>query len=184
MQTRFPFRAPPPSPHTTTCRVPAAQSCVRGKPLLVCANKQDVAGAMSADDLSDHLALSDLASGSPRRCVGCAATGKGAHGDAATLGEDGCVELRDGMAWLLRTAGLQYAAISSRVARDTEEHKRRQQQKLEERRARVAKQKEERRREEEAAAKEKEKETDEETETKTGTERLRVAHNSVAPAPA
>ena len=89
---------------------------------------------MTANDLRDYLDLDSLKCN--HLCVDCSAAGKeGSTPDESFL---------EGMGWLVRTAGVQYASLQARVEEDVRVEKEKQEKKMEERRLRVEKLRQER----------------------------------------
>ena len=114
----------------------------------MCANKQDVENAMSANDLIDYLDLDSYKCN--HLCIEC--TVKGKEGSVPNK------DFMEGMQWLLHTASVQYTSLQERVKRDTQLEKEKQEKKMEERRLRVEKLKAERQEENKRLAAEQEKE--------------------------
>ncbi|QDZ24152.1 ADP-ribosylation factor-like protein [Chloropicon primus] len=103
----------------------------RGKPLLVCANKQDLTNTMTANDLTDYLELDALKCN--HLCVECSAKGK----EGSTPSES----FMEGVRWLVHTANVQYTSLEERIKTDVRIEKEKQEKKMAERRERVEKMK-------------------------------------------
>lgn len=108
---------------------------IQGKPILIFANKQDLAGALQAAELADKLRLSE-ASGS-HRVIPCQAL-------PAEGSDDIDNRLNEGMDWILGSATKQWKELSARVERQCAERDEIERVKREEKKARVAKMKAER----------------------------------------
>ncbi|XP_077977080.1 uncharacterized protein LOC144432691 [Glandiceps talaboti] len=116
---------------------------VKGKPLLVLANKQDQEGALDEIDICEQLSLEDMVneSRSPCRVETCSAT--------IGIGKKMDKSIKAGFKWLLLTIGEEWDELSPRVEQDSQEQREREAQEKKERMERVRKIREEREREEE-----------------------------------
>ncbi|XP_003728851.1 ADP-ribosylation factor-like protein 13B isoform X1 [Strongylocentrotus purpuratus] len=122
---------------------------IRGKRILLLANKQDQEGALDEIDICDQLDLEEIVRNSkcPCRVETCSAVqGIGKRMDPS---------IKDGIQWLLDGIGNDWAKITKRVEEDTAAQKEEEAQKRAEKRERVTKEKEARkkRQEEERIAK-------------------------------
>ncbi|XP_072178565.1 uncharacterized protein [Diadema setosum] len=111
---------------------------VRGKRILLLANKQDREGALDEIDICDQLDLEDIVNNSkcPCRVETCSAV--------QGIGKNMDPSIREGMQWLLDGIKADWPRITKRVEEDTREQKEEQARKREEIRAQVRKQREER----------------------------------------
>jgi ADP-ribosylation factor-like protein 13B len=87
-------------------------TCLAGKPILIVANKQDIAGCVNAEAVR-------AAIGQPSaeyRCVGSSALVTAEDGSVLPANSD---ELEKGVEWLLQTVNGRYEALHCRVLEDT-----------------------------------------------------------------
>ena len=115
----------------------AGHDYVRGKPLLVVANKQDCMQAVSAQEVAEALRIHDVG-GSAQGAVNT----RSCHVTTASL-QDSCTissgsTLDAGLSWLVGRIQAEYIELQSRVSQDEAEQHAREQKKREERQARVA----------------------------------------------
>ncbi|XP_041462636.1 ADP-ribosylation factor-like protein 13B [Lytechinus variegatus] len=116
---------------------------IRGKRILLLANKQDQEGALDEIDICDQLDLEEIVRNSkcPCRVETCSAVqGIGKRMDPS---------IREGMLWLLEGIGNDWATISKRVEEDTAAQREEEKQRRKEKRERVMKEKEARKKREE-----------------------------------
>lgn len=98
---------------------------INGKPLLVMANKQDVAGAKSCDHVVETLHVSSRVGSGPWMATGCCAIEP--RGD----------EIDSAVSWLLQTAQHRYTTLSQLIKEHSAEVKAAKVKRLAEQRARV-----------------------------------------------
>eukprot|EP00736_Rhodelphis_marinus_P003127 Rmarinus@m.25279 len=135
---------------------------VRGKPLLIFANKQDLSGALSASEIAERIKLTEL---KDNRYSIVACTAK------TPPGEQVDPRIADGLRWLTGALRTDYQKLNERVASDTQRQKEREAREKEERRIRAAEVREQRRKQREAEEAELgrlEKEKEKENEGSTG----------------
>jgi len=119
---------------------------LKGKPLLILANKQDVPQAARAEEIAEVLRLHELTT----------SDGWAFHVSGGSLASDYSLpvgsEIDNAINWLLNTAQAQYPKLQMRVEADLAREQEREQRKREERKARLAAKKAAREREEAEAA--------------------------------
>ncbi|XP_035283521.1 ADP-ribosylation factor-like protein 13B [Anguilla anguilla] len=119
---------------------------IKGKPLLLLANKQDREEALREADIVDHLSLETLVKQNKCRCKVVP------YSAVMTVGKKA---IEDGLEWLLESVGTAYGIINGRVQKDTAKQREQEEKFRRERAERVRKVREEReRRQQEEAERE------------------------------
>lgn len=119
---------------------------VKGKPILILANKQDKEDALEKNKILEDLRIQRLVNDSQSVCLvkSCSATSIRGKGKNMKIDE----EIRHGFNWLIKTIYENRDSLSKRVEKDLQERKEKEEREKRERKERIQKLREEREKEE------------------------------------